>query len=165
MPTIDKIKRNLLWLRKTLGIIDKTTLPGEILGEVRPTIDTFGWDRLGNLQVERVNAAAATSVVVSTVVPADVIRYIHAMSIVHTDTGVTHTVSIVKRRQPNTLNVGIPTDRSTILPLQHVSMIGRTFITEGEFILGQLVTATVAGQLTLTFYFVDIDRGEYINAM
>lgn len=161
----DKIKRNIIWLRKTLGIIDKTTLPGEILGEVRPTMDTFGWDRLDDLQNERVNVAAPGQVAASTVVPPGIVRYIHAASITHTDTGVTHEASLVKRRQPNTFNVGVPTDRRLITDLMFCSMQGRTFIREGDFLIGQVVTAPVAGQLTLTFYFVDIDPGEYINAM
>lgn len=161
----DKIKRSLLWMRKTLGIIDKTTLPGEINGEVRPTMDLFGWERLENLQVQRINAAAPLQVVVSGVVPPGVIRYVHAASVSHTDVGVTHEVSLVKRRQPNTLNVGIPIDRSTISFEMFASMQGRTFIREGEFLLGQVVDAPAVGVLILTFFFVDIDPGEYINAM
>ena len=58
MP-IDKVKRAFTWLRKSLRIIDKTTLPGEILGEVRPTLDVFGWDLIAENPPEQVNNSSA----------------------------------------------------------------------------------------------------------
>jgi len=161
----DKIKRSFLWMRKSLGIIEKTTLPGEVLGEVRPTMDLFGWERLVDLQVERINAAAPAVSIASNVLPDGVTRYIHSCSLTHTDTGVNHEASLIKRRNPSAFNVGIPTDRTTISTLQQCSMIGRTFIKGNEFIIGQVLVPPVAGVITLTFYFVDIDEGEYIPPM
>lgn len=162
---IDKIKRSLVWMRKTLGIIEKTTLPGEIVGEVRPTIDTLGWDRLLQLEPTRVNAAAPAQVVISAAVPSGIVRYIHTLSISHTDANVEHEVSVVKRRQPNTFNIGQATDRRLIGENQFCSIIHPIMLVEGEFVIGQVLAAPVVGVLILTFLSVDIEQGEYISAM
>ncbi len=158
----DKIKRNIVWIRKTLGIIDKTTLPGVVLGEVRPTIDSFGWFRYENLTINSVNGAAPSAAVASAVVPPGIFRVITHCSVSHTDTGVTHLASLNKRIQPANFNVGLPTDRSSIVVGQFVSLIGRTFLKENEFLIGAVVAAPAVGNLSLRFFSVDIEIGEYI---
>jgi len=162
VPTTDKIKRSLVWLRKTLGIIDKTTLPGEILGEVRPTIDALGWFRYENLEIDQVNGAAPIAVLASTVTPPNVMRIITHASLSHTDTGVTHLASLNKRRNPGNFNIGLPTDRASIAVGEFCSLIGRTVLLENEFLIGQVVAAPVAGNISLRSFFVDIEIGEYI---
>jgi len=156
------INKAFSWIKKTLEITEVATVPRAINPDVMGTLDVFGWERLDRVSVIRVNAAAPLQVVVSTVVPDDVIRLILGCSVSHTDTGVTHEVSLVKRRQPNTFNVGIPTDRQTIDFNMFSSMIGRTFTQEGDFLIGQVVDAPVAGVLILTYFFVDLAIGEYV---
>lgn len=66
----DKVKRAFIWIRSALRIIDRTTLPGEILGEIRPTLDTFGWDRLAEATFETATGGVGASNVQFTTVPA-----------------------------------------------------------------------------------------------
>lgn len=158
----DKIKRNFLWLRRVLGIIDKTTLPGDIVGEVRPTIDTFGWDRLPEEQFLATVAPDPAQAVASGETPANTLRIVYGASLEHTDTGVTHTAWLIKRRNPGSIDVGLPTDRSTIVVREFMSMIGTTFLLAGDFIIAEVVGVPVAGQLSLRLNVVDVDLGEYV---
>lgn len=159
---IDKIKRNFLWLRRTLGIIDKTTLPGEIVGEVRPIIDTFGWDRLPEEQFLTATAGQPATAIASADTPPDTLRLVYGASLEHTDTGVNHIAWLIKRRNPGALDVGLPTDRQDIDVGEFLSMIGTCFLVEGDFIIAEIIGAPVAGQLTLRLNVVDVDLGEYV---
>ena len=82
---IDKIKRSLFWLRQTLRITEKTTLPGEILGEIRPTLDSFGWERLSVPVPITATSAGATTLVELPLVPDDEAHYFIAAHITHDD--------------------------------------------------------------------------------
>lgn len=159
---IDKIKRSLIWMRKTLGIIEKTTLPGEILGEVRPTIEALGWFRYEDVQVDQINAAAPATAIASSTPPAGVLRFIIHTSLAHTDTGITHLAGLNKRRNPGNFNIGLPIDQVSIQVGQFCSLIGRTFLVEGELIIGEVVVPPIGGVLSLRSFFVDIEPGEYI---
>ncbi len=162
MPTIDKIKRNFLWLRRTLGIIDKTTLPGDVVGEVRPTIDMFGWERLPEEQFVAATAGQPNPAVATAATPADTLRIVYGASLEHTDTGVTHTAWLLKRRNPGSIDVGLPADRTAIVVGEFMSMIGTTFLVAGDFIVAEVSAAPAAGQLSLRINFVDVDLGEYV---
>jgi len=162
MPTIDKIKRNFLWLRRALGIIDKTTLPGDVVGEVRPTIDLFGWERLPEEQFLASVAAAPNAAVATVATPANTLRIVYGASLEHTDTGVSHTAWLIKRRNPGSIDVGLPTDRTAIVVGEFMSMIGTTFLVAGDFIVAEVSAAPVAGQLSLRVNVVDVDLGEYV---
>ena len=158
----DKIKRSFLWLRRTLEIIDKTTLPGEILGEVRATLDTFGWDRLPSEQFLQFVATAPQVAVASSTPPIDVLRVVLGASLEHTDTGVNHIAWLTKRRNPGPFDVGIPTDRQDIDVGEFMSMIGRTFLINNDFVIAEIIGAPVVGQITLRLITIDIPFGEYI---
>lgn len=159
---IDKIKRNLVWLRRALGIIDKTTLPGEILGEVRPTIDTFGWERLPEEQFLSTGAPDPAIAIASEPTPENTLRIVYAASLEHSDVAVNHVAWMIKRRNPGALDVGLPTDRQDIDAGEFLSMIGTTFLVAGDFIIAEILGAPVAGQLTLRLNVVDVDIGEYV---
>lgn len=159
---LDKIKRNLVWLRRALGIIDKTTLPGEILGEVRPTIDTFGWERLPEEQFLATSAGDPAVAIASAATPDNTLRIVYGASLEHTDAGVNHICWMVKRRNPGSIDVGLPTDRQDIDVGEFMSMIGTTFLVAGDFIVAEIIGAPVAGQLSLRLNVVDVDIGEYV---
>ncbi len=81
----DKIKRAFIWMRNAMRIIEKTTLPGEISGEIRPIIDVFGWDRLQEpvFETATVTGGAATEVQLS-VVPENEARLYLSADFFHT---------------------------------------------------------------------------------
>lgn len=158
----DKIKRSFVWLRRTLEIIAKTTLPGEILGEVRPILDTFGWDRLQEEQFSQATAAAPARAVASDTPPVGTLRFVLGASLEHTDTGVTATGWLLKRRNPGATDVGLPTDRSAIVVGEFLSMQGTTFLVNNDFIIAEVFAVPVAGQLSLRLRFIDLPFGEYI---
>ncbi len=156
------INRAFSWIKRTLEITEVATVPTLILPEVRAVADLFGWERLEHLEIEAANGAAPALVVASATPGPGVLRLICAASLTHTDTGVTHQCSINKRTNPANFNVGLPTDRDTVEVGEFCSMIGRTFLVENDFLIGSVITAPVAGTLSLRFYFVDLTIGEYV---
>lgn len=164
MPT-DKIKRSFVWLRKTLGIIDKTTLPGEVLGEVRPVMDLFGWDRLGEVSIfESPFTVAPGTAVTSTEVPEDVVRLVLFAAVRHTDPGVTHFLWLDKV-MPGAQTLSLtpsPIDNGTFVP----QGLGRHIILEpGSFLRGRSADALIGGALALDMNFIDVPIGEYVKGI
>ena len=161
---IDKIKRNFVWLRRVLGIIDKTTLPGEIVGEVRPTMDIFGWDRLfGPTEHDTSGVAAPATTVSGPVTPDDVLRVVLHASVVHTDTGVTHFLWIDKLMPIGGFIVGMPVPLAAVPVDVDVGTQSWIFLEPGSTLRGRADTALVAGALVLDINFIDLPAGEYIR--
>lgn len=164
--TTDKIKRSFVWLRKTLGIIDKTTLPGDVLGEVRPIMDVFGWERLGEPS-EFISpfTAAPGNTVTSTLVPDTVVRLILFAAVRHTDPGVPHFLWIDKVMPGGATNVSLtsnPTDQLTSLPQ---GLTRRIILEPGSALRGRSLDALVGGALALDINFIDIPIGEYVSGI
>lgn len=158
----DKIKRSFVWIRKTLGIIDKTTLPGEILGEVRPILDMFGWERLLEEVVLSVNALFPAVAVASATPPVGTVRLILAASLEHGDVAVNHIGWIVKRRNPGATDVGLSTDRTEFDAGEFLSLTRPTFLQNNDFLVGEIIGAPAAGNLSLRTFHIDLDPGEYV---
>jgi len=161
----DKIKRSFVWLRKTLEIIDRTTLPGEILGEVRPTIDTFGWDRLTQTTTRVTSGAAASGIVLSAAAPDDVLRLVVAASVQTTDTVQAFTMWI----EHNDAGVGLATSlmRPVDIPISalqiRVGLPRMTVLKPGDQLRGRSSPDPGVGLvLALNVYSVDLPIGEYI---
>jgi len=168
----DKVKRAVIWLRTAFRITDKTTLPGEILGEIRPSVDVFGWDRLnressgpgvgpqsvnalGGLAVSRVNLPA---------VPEGTMRYVIGASMESNDPGFIGFLSFeiasqgtqMSPQEPfflnaNGFNVRIGLNRHLLLEP------GDIFSMRSEPVPGP------AFRNSVRMRFVDIDFGEYIT--
>jgi len=161
---INGINRGLQWIKKVLEITEVATVPTQVLPEVRPTLDLFGWERLGETENAAFNnAAPATSIVTGTSFAVDdgSVRYIINMSGQHTDTGVPHTVWMTKRGTSGG-DVGLPLDRTLIDPLENASMIGNTWIFPGESVAFRTDLALVAGIIQINIEFIDVPIGEYI---
>lgn len=157
------INRAFSWLKKTLEITEVATVPSAILPDVRAVADLFGWERLETVELQQVNAAQPLVAVASLAVPAGVLRLVQNCSLSHTDTTVPHDVALSKRTNPINISIGLPTDRSLILPGQFVSLIGRTFLVENDFLIGTMLDVPVAGVFTLRMSFVDLAFGEYLT--
>ena len=163
---IDKIKRSFIWLRQALDIIDKTTLPGDILGEVRPTIDTFGWERLaGRTEFAAVAVAAPGIIVNGPVTPDGVLRLYLNASVKHTDTGVTHFIWIdLDMRGASAELVGV-TNPNVAVPSNVDQSADRWLLVAPTHRLrARADVATVAGALTMSMNFVDLPIGEYVQS-
>jgi len=170
----DKIKRAFVWLRQSLRIVDRTTLPGTILGEVRPTLDTFGWDRLspspsgvGNgPRSLNSNGALASATAAMVAVPDGVMRYIINASIQTDDPALVAFMrfEVVKdgiaiaAQEPffinaNGANVRIGLNRHLLLE-------------PGDVLQAVSSVAPAAGQRnSIRARFVEIDFGEYVPAI
>jgi len=166
MPPSDKIKRSFVWLRKTLGIIDKTTLPGAVLGDVRPVMDLFGWDRLSDQAAifESPFTGAPGTAVTSTITPLGVVRVVLFAAVRHTDPGVSHFLWIDK------VVPGLQTVSMTPSPIDNLTNVpqglGRYVILEpGSFLRGRSADALIAGALALDFNFIEVPAGEYVKGI
>jgi len=156
---LDKIKRQFIWLRKVLGIIDKTTLPGEVMGEVRVAMDMFGWDRLPEAQIAQVSNPLA-SFANSAVGPDDVIRVILNASARHTDV-INHDIWIEKNPVASLLRVGL-NQPTNVIGGTDAGLTRPTFLAPGDFLRARAEAAVGVGTMVITTYFVDLPRGEYI---
>ncbi len=164
---LDKIKRSFQWLRKSLEIIDRTTLPGEILGEVRPTIDTFGWERLnGDVQFENINGALQSSSVFLSAVPEGVTRYVIYASMSHNVPG-NITLSFQVRLSIGAIDIGVGGSLKNVPASPFRTSLDRNIVlTAGEQLLARSVpTPGAAEQLFIRYKFIDIAVGEYIPAI
>ncbi len=159
---IDKIKRSFIWLRQVLGIIDKTTLPGDVLGEVRVGMDLFGWDKLaGPLEFDNSGIAAPGIIVNGPITPDDVLRvYFHA-SVTHTDTGVNHFIWI-DRLTPSGDNIGVTNPNVAVPSTVDQASVHWIWVQPGARLRGRADVALVAGALVLDLQFIDLPFGEYI---
>ncbi len=152
-----------MWLRKTLEITEETESP-QVLGEkVVPNIDVFGWERLPELQILQ-TAAAATGEVLSGSPPAGIVRLVVNCSLLLTGSGVGVT-AIIRKRIPSGANVGLPTDRDAIEDDEVASIIGHTFLVEGDAIVGAYVNPPVGGTSTLSVAVIDLPVGEYLPSI
>ncbi len=155
------INRSLMWLRKVFEVTEETESP-QVVGELlRPVVDVFGWERLPEEQFEIATAAQPATAVASSGTPVDVLRLVLHASLRHTDTGVNHVAWVLKRRNPGPFNIGLPNDRVDIDATEHLSVIGHTFLVEGDFLIGEVIGAPVAGSLSLATNFIDLPIGEY----
>ncbi len=161
----NRINRAFSWLKKTLEITDVATVPQAIRENVRPVVDLFGWERLDEVEISSTNAAAPAVVAASGTPGPGILRLILSASISHSDTGVTHQCSLNKRTNPANFNVGIPTDREAVDVGEFCSMIGRTFLRENDFLIANVISAPAVGNLSLRFYFVDLEIGEYMQTV
>lgn len=158
----DKIKRSFIWLRNSLELIDRTTLPGEILGEVRPTLDTFGWDRLKQNEFSTQFASAPANGVAGPVTPEGVVRLILTASVRHTDTGVVHFMWIEKLESVIT-EITHVTDPTVEKPVNVPESLKRwIWVPPGARLRARVLTNLVAGSVAFNFTFIDLPFGEYI---
>jgi len=165
----DKIKRSFIWLRKVLEITEKTTLPGQILGEVRPTLDTFGWDRYGEAVASRftgTNSSTATS----TVVPEGICRLVTNAS-VHVDNGALAftlwlEVQEAQRGGLGAFGIGIVQpvlNAAAGIPFIKMGITRPLLLGPGDAISGHCQPASGAGQLVvLSVRAIDLPIGEYV---
>ncbi len=159
------INRGLMWLRKTLEINEETESPQVLSELLRPVIDVFGWERLPEEQFST-NTQAQPGVAIASGTPAEgILRVVFGASLEHTDTGASHVAWLLKRRNPGPLDVGLPTDRINIAVGEFLSMQGRTFLIENDFVVAEMLVAPAAGQMTLRLNFVDLPIGEYIRPL
>lgn len=167
----DKIKRNFVWLRRALGIIDKTTLPGDIAGEVRPTMDLFGWERLtpgGPVSVSGDGADNADTVQLA-VVPANVMRLILAASM-STDDAVT---GMVLSMQITSGGIAIAIATGTITPGVVPGAEPARYPLERWHIMApgdrlgvrSSQAPAIGSRLNVRMQFVDLDFGEYLPSL
>lgn len=158
----DKIKRNFVWLRKVLGIIDKTTLPGEVLGDVRPTMDLFGWDRLADVpEFASPFTAAPGTITTGPVTPEGFLRCYKHVAVRHTDTGVSHFLWIEKGL-PGAVFVGLTAPNIEVPPLVPQAAPKWILVEPGAFLRGRTDIALVAGAIAMDMSFFDLPIGEYI---
>jgi len=167
MPPSDKIKRAILWIRKTLEITEKTTLPGTVSGEIQPVIDAFGWDRYSE-SVNTSTSVTNVSVVNSPVVPEGFLRVVFEASVNTGNDVLAFTLWMeLVHSTPSALRIGLI--RPFLLPAGNANVrigLERPLILgPGDNLSGLSNPATGAGLLlTLRQRSVDLPIGEYIPA-
>lgn len=163
MPPIDIVKRLNTWLRKSLQITEKTTLPGTITGEIRPIIDAMGWDLLQFAEVAgRVTAGATTSTRL-TVVPPGEAHYFLGCDITHDDGGA-HTILIAYRSASgNETTIG-PVDAVAAYNAQVPAVLSRPILVlPGDGLVGNsLDSIPIGSDFTIRGHFIRLELGQYV---
>ncbi len=165
----DKIKKTILWIRKSLEIITRTNVPGSIDDRIRPTIDVLGWERYDDVQTENVGLANS-STVEGTNVPEEVNRLYLAASVESNDivNVFTYWIEMFPFGGDSvavTAPVTPPANRGTSFircgGLPHPFVVG-----PGGTARGRSAPATAGGTvLRVRLIFIDIPLGEYIPAL
>jgi len=164
---LTKIKRAILWIRRSLEITERTDVPESIDSVIKPVVDIFGWEAL-----PRAVPATATNPLAAAVntaaVPAGTFRYVLNASVEHTDTiTATHRIWISKAVQ-NGVRVGLPLDRRVIEVGENASLDDTTYLLPGDFLFGEATIAMAIGNIAINTLFIDFPFdtlagiGEYI---
>lgn len=158
------INRALSWIKKALQITEITSVPDRTEVVVRPTLDLFGWERLDQVATRATSNPLAAQVL-TPVVPDGIIRVWTHVSVEHSDTGVNHDVTLAKRRQGTPIvDTGVPIDRDNINPGELASMIGKTWGSSGDRLIGLIDVATLVGSIVIQEQWIDLPfPGEYIR--
>jgi len=171
---MDKVKRALIWLRTAFRITDKTTLPGEILGEIRPTVDTFGWDRLNpqssgpgeGPQSLNANGALAAASASFAAVPEGVMRYIISASWSTDDPALVAFLLAEIVKDGITIAVQEPFFINANGANVRIGLQRHILLEPGDVLQMRSSVAPAAAQRNnIRARFVDIDFGEYIPAI
>ena len=166
---VDKIKRAITWIRKSLQITEKTTQPGTVDGNIVPVLDTFGWERLGGEVTVRLTQGTNVNTISSAAVPADVLRVILEAS-VETDNGVLPFTMWIDHQD---VEAGQPVGvmRPIDIPISALTIrcaMDRRYVVmrPGDTLIGRSSPATGAGQvLRLRERFIDLPIGEYVQSL
>jgi len=158
----DKIKRSLIWIRKSLRIIDQTSVPGEISGLINPTIDALGWDRRSEAQATFASATNTTQVAFPSQAD-DVFRLITECSVEHFD--IASALNLWMTLDTAGIEVGLLPP--VAIPISTINIplgLNRPFLMiPGDVLRGKCEPATGVGiTLRIKARFIDIDIGEYI---
>ena len=160
MP-VDKIKRNFVWLRKILRITEKTTLPGEVLGDVRVGMDLFGWEVLAEQSTIVTSGTTGATTVNGTLAPEGFLRLVLHADVEHNDGAGPHVCWMTKRTQATVTTVGVVSPLSlddaetNVLP-------NRLILAAGDRLVARAATMGAGAILRLTLNFIDLPVGEYI---
>lgn len=160
---IDKIKRNFVWLRKVLRITEKTTLPGQILGEIRPALDTFGWD-LPPIQFVSQSTPGVTTATILPVVPEDEAHLFFACDIFHDDPVGSKDIAILYRK--GTIEeVGVQGTVDNVVEKFLVTLPRPMLVQAGSSLMGRATSSIAAGSdFIIRGLFVRLKPGEYLAA-
>jgi len=161
-PEKDKIKRAILWLRKSFEIIERTDVPDRLLADVRPTVDVLGWENL--LDVDHsINTGTNVVSISSAAVPDNVIRLVLEASVETSNSALAFDMWIEHSALTNIAvmrPVSIPIAPNSIV----VGMERVIYLLEGDSMRGRCAPATGVGEtLTMRTRFVDLPIGEYIH--
>jgi len=160
MPS-DKIKRLNTWLRKTLVITEKTTLPGTINGEVRPILDAMGWDLLQ--LTEHVNAVVPGPTLFARlpIVPADEAHLFLCCGARHDDPANQRIIGI-NYRDPAGAEAPVQSG-ITLQPEQNVAVSRPVLVLAGARLVAVSADSVIIGtNLTILGQFIRLNIGEYI---
>jgi len=158
---IDRLKKNIAWLRKTLEIIDRTTLPGTIVGEIRPVLDALGWDLIQETERAATTAGGSTQVARLPPVDAGEAHLFLSCSTNHDESAVSHILNL-NYRDPDGTESGVSDGAAVIDEVPVV--LKRPFLV----LAGARLTAfsadaiPVASNLFIRGHFIRLDIGEYI---
>jgi len=158
----DKIKRAILWIRKSLEITERTDVPGSIDERIRPIIDVLGWDRYTELQ--QVDAGQANANLSALpVVPEGTMRLYVALSGETNDTTNSFTHWMEVGAVAVTAPVVLPA-RTIIVKAGHLA--NPILVRPGLNVVARCSPATAGGfVLRARGLFVDLPVGEYMPSL
>ncbi len=161
------INRGLMWLRKVLQITEETESPRVLSEIVGPTIDTFGWSRLGpDQQTFTRTVGTNVDVIESPVVPDDVVRLITAACVETNNAVLAFTLWIELSNGTGAGSISII--RPLEIPISAVPIkvgVERIHVlAPGERLRGRSSPATgVGSDLRIYQRFIDLPFGEYVG--
>jgi len=156
---IDRIKRAFTWMRNSLRVIDKTTLPGEIDGVIRPRLDVYGWERLQTVTHQSVQTVGTVTETPLPTVPEGECRLYFAVDLQHSDAAAKAIViAFATGNLRTTLLRQINIAQNETLALERPVLVP-----PGSFLVGISRQAVPTPQLfIIRGEFITLDIGEYV---
>ncbi len=165
MARLLRIERAIRWMAKVLTANrDALPFPKGITDQLNPTIDVFGSQRMGEVQVQTLLGGSAVIEVVHTVVPDESIRFYLSMEFSSDDP----TTRRLRAGRTFTTDAGFP----------FAGMADERLAVAGEFFAVRNFTvpprgraavranAMAAGtQMTVTFVWIETPLGEYLRSI
>lgn len=164
MPT-DKIKRVITWIRKTLDITEKTSVPGTIDGTIIPVLAALGWERCEEIEFITATSAGATNLVELANVPEGEMHYFLTCHVGHDDPATSKAIRIAMRIASNVIASGVTIKTTeTIFSLGFLGMDRPILVPPGARLIGSSRTNIAIGSdFTIAGHFLRLPIGEYVT--
>jgi len=168
MARLLRIERAIRWMARTLTANrDPLPFPKGMTDQVNPTIDVFGSQRIGEVQVATVIGALGAVEVFHTVVPDESVRFYLSMEFSSDDAG----VGAPRRLRPGRI---FATDAGFPFAGMQDEIIGTAgeFFAVRNFTVGPTARAAVtadgmgaAAAMTITVAWIETPLGEYLRSV
>ncbi len=156
------IVRSIRWMATSLvANRDQLPTPQGMWDTVSPTIDVFGTERYGNVQVERITDVLGSIEMVFSKVPPDTLRFYISMGYQHNDAGVSHGMAPGRIVPIPGLFPFLNFGDAEVTPSNQLRGVSNFYVPPDSFAAVRTIAMGAAARMFGTALFFDMPVGEY----